>query len=236
MTRSFIIFGLFFFISCQNNQNCQNQGKTSVDSSSTECPATSPGGSEVPAPTPSPTPNPKPIENPTSAEVPPEAALFTANLQYTNFEADDIAKVQKAVEIIKKVVASQEFKDRVIGFTYNGQKTFVDNGGLTNVQIYQKLIDGAETLTPEVDNEMDLELELYYSSRNTVGYTYPNQPRIYMNTKYFYSYNPVQVAGNIYHEWIHKLGFDHASSYSVSRDSSVPYGVGYLLEELGKNY
>jgi hypothetical protein len=83
--------------------------------------------------------------------------------------------VHKAIEIIKKV-----------------KKHFLDNNGLTNEQIYLKLIQGAEKLIPEDDNEMDLELELYYSSNKTVGYTYPNKVRVWMNTKYFTPYTPTQ--------------------------------------------
>ena len=83
---------------------------------------------------------------------------------------------------------------------------------------------------------MDLDLELYYSIRSTVGYTYADGLRIWMNTKFFDSYSPAEVAGNVFHEWTHKLGFTHASNYSLSRDSSVPYALGYLVEELGKQY
>ena len=83
---------------------------------------------------------------------------------------------------------------------------------------------------------MDFELELYYASRNTIGYTYPDVLRIWMNTKYFDSYTPSEVAGNVFHEWTHKLGFEHATTHSVSRDSSVPYAIGYLIKELGKEY
>lgn len=169
-------------------------------------------------------------------EVPSEAHLFNANVSLTNFNTTQEEKVLKAIEMIKKMIRTKEFKERVINFTYQGQRRFVDNKGLSNEQIYQILIDGAETLLPEIDHEMDLDLELYTSNfTSTVGYTYPNVLRIWMNTKYFNSYSVAQVAGNVFHEWTHKLGFDHASSYSKSRDSSVPYGLGYLMVELINN-
>lgn len=171
-----------------------------------------------------------------SGDVPGEALIFGANIFYENFDKTSQSKVEKAIEIIKKVVASAEFKNRILNFTYNGKKQFVDNNGLTNEQIYQKILEGAEDLRPEVDHEMDLELELYYSWTSTVGYTYPDELRIYMNTKFFNSYTAVEVADNVFHEWTHKLGFDHDASYSVSRDSSVPYALGYLIEELGAKY
>jgi hypothetical protein len=55
-------------------------------------------------------------------------------------------------------------------------------------------------------------------------------------TEYGMVYTPAEVAGNVFHEWTHKLGFGHDSRYSVSRNSSVPYALGYIMEELGKKF
>lgn len=220
MTKIFVpMFLLLFFMSCQNPQdNCQ--AKSSADSqSSSSCTPDSGSG-----------------PGPSTPPVVSDAEDFDANIKFNNFDAEEQAKVEKAIEIIKKVVKSEEFKQRVLNFSYNGKKEFVDNNGLTNAQIYQKILEGAETLNPTVNHTMDLELELYYSSKSTVGYTYPDVLTIYMNTKFFDSYEPYEVSDNIFHEWTHKLGFDHAASYSESRDYSVPYGLGYLVEELGKKY
>lgn len=218
-----------FFISCNQNPDCsaQENVQKAEQGSSTSCP--------TPTPEPEPNPEPEPTPEP-HPDVPSEAYLFDANIQFHNFTPEQEAKVLKAVEIIKKVIQSKEFKDRVINYTYNGKKQFVDNKGMTNEQIYQTLLDGKEDLLPTIDNEMDLELKLYYSWTSTVGYTYPDVLLIHMNTKFFNPYTPSEVAGNVFHEWTHKLGFGHASSYSVSRDSSVPYAIGYLIEELGKKY
>jgi hypothetical protein len=204
---------LFLSVSCQNAEVCPSENNP-------VCEVTPP--SQEPQ---------TPIE--VGEDVPDEAGRFGANITFTNFDASDEAKVQKAIVIIKKVIATSEFRNRVLNFSYKGKLGFVDNGGLTNAQIYQKLLDGAEDLKPVVDHTMDLDLELYYSVRSTVGYTYPDVIRIWMNTKFFDSYTPVEVADNVFHEWTHKLGFDHAASYSESRDYSVPYGLGYLMEELG---
>jgi hypothetical protein len=154
-----------------------------------------------------------------------------------NFTSAQEQKVQKAVEIMKKVIATKEFKDRILAYSYNGKQAFVDNLGHTNAQIYQVILDGAEKMgNTTKNNTLDVELELYYAATTTIGYTYPNVTRIWMNTKYFNGYTPLKVAGNLMHEWLHKLGYGHASTWSVSRDHSVPYAVGYLMEELGKKF
>jgi hypothetical protein len=221
-------------VGCEQNPACstssaQNQEATATSSTVQPCPIPE---NQVPESSTSETAvSESSFDHQDSAFIPLEVQVT-----YSNFDSQDEQKVEKALEIIKKVVASEEFKERVINFEYKGQKSFVDNGGLTNEQIYLAILEGKENLKPEADHEMDLELELYYSWKNTVGYTYPDELTIYMNRKFFNRYSPAEVAGNIFHEWTHKLGFEHAFRYSVSRDSSVPYALGYLMEELGRQY
>lgn len=243
MRRTFFIIGLLLLlVSCnQPVEDCQTPDATQDTlEKQDEKPLTNPGCTTPEDPTQpqdpeGPTDPTDPNEDPID-EVPAEAKLFDINATLFKFETQDEIKVKKAFAIIKKVVASAEFRNRVINFTYQGKKTYVDNEGLSNEQIYQKLLDASEELIPGDDHQMDVELELYYSSKNTVGYTYANVSKIWMNTKYFDPYTPSEVAGNVFHEWTHKLGFGHSSSYSTARDSSVPYAIGYIMRDLGKKY
>jgi hypothetical protein len=168
--------------------------------------------------------------------VPPEALYFEANLNLVNFNQEQEEKIRTAVDLIKKVIASKEFREEVLNHSYNGEKTFVDNGGLSNLKIYEKIIAGAEKLSPAQNHALDAEIELYYDTSNTIGYTYPSSRRIWMNTKYFDQYTPVRVSDNLIHEWMHKLGFNHAANYTASRNFSVPYAIGYMVERLAKQY
>lgn len=165
--------------------------------------------------------------------LPNEALTFEANILFFNTSSEDEAKFLQAIEIIKNVIATDEFRSRVLNHTYNGEKTFVDNEGYSNEKIYEMILEGAETLQPSKNNIMDMEVELYYAATTTVGYTYPNTRRIWVNTKYFDSNSIERVAANLMHEWLHKLGFGHASSYSVSRDYSVPYAIGRMISSIG---
>jgi hypothetical protein len=216
-----LAFISLFFISCENS-DCQNQ-----TSSNQESPANCPAPEPAPGPAPTPTP---------PGDVPNEALIFDAQVNMINFERLDEDKLMKAIEIIKKVIATSEFKKKVIDFEYGGKKAFIDNRGLSNAQIYQTLLDGQEKLLPEKDHEMDLELELYYENSSTVGFTRPSIMKISMNTKYFDVYSPSQVAGHVFHEWTHKLGFEHSKYRSSSRDASVPYAIGYMIRDLGKQF
>jgi len=171
------------------------------------------------------------------AEIPVEAVTWDADLYLVNFTPPQEEKVRKAVTIIKKVIASKEFREKVLNYSYKGVTGFVDNGGLSNEEIYKKILEGAEQMgNRNKNNTMDVELELYHQTTKTIGYTYPNTVRIWMNKKYFNRYTPIKVADNLMHEWMHKLGFTHATTWSTDRDHTVPYAIGYLIEDIAANY
>lgn len=179
---------------------------------------------------------PAPVIPEPDDSLPPEAYAFDTNITLVNLTEAQTTKMEKAMEIIKLVVATDEFRGKILNHLYGGKKTFVDNKGLTNAQIYQKILDGAESLQPTKDNELDCEVEMYTASTNVVGYTNSSSKRIWVNTKYFNQYTPAGVAHNLFHEWMHKLGFTHASSWNAARDYSVPYAIGNLVGDLGKDF
>lgn len=160
---------------------------------------------------------------------------WDAEVAFVNFSPSQKEKVHAAIALIREIVTSDEFRERVLNHTVNGKTTFVDNRGLSNEEIYKKIAEGAEIMGETSKNgTMDVELELFHSPTKTIGYTYPDTNRIWMNTKYFDSYTVIKVADNLMHEWMHKLGFDHDKTYSVARNYSVPYAIGYLVEELAQ--
>jgi hypothetical protein len=145
-------------------------------------------------------------------------------------------KIQSASRLIKKIVRSEKFKQKVLGHTWKGKEQFAENRGLSNSEIYKKILEGSEQISNDgANNTMDLEIELYadYSSI-TIGYTYPSITRIFMNRKYFNKFRPHQVADNMMHEWLHKIGFSHAVKDTPERIYSVPYAIGYIVKGIAR--
>jgi len=233
-TISMILLASLSVVSCDQatdpNATTTDPSTTDTQTTTGDTPTTTPGDPTTG------TTDPTPPVTGTDTSVPNEALTFDTSGVTTNnaTEAQD-AKVQKALELIRKVIASEEFRDKVLNFSYNGKKAFVDNGGFTNEQIYQKILDAAELKYPDKNNRMDMDVSFYYNGwTSTVGYTTAGSTGINVNTKFFNSYDASGVADNLAHEWMHKLGFDHATYYSVSRDYSVPYGIGYMIEAMAK--
>lgn len=172
-----------------------------------------------------------------ASTVPAQALSFKTNVSYlSGFDSSDEDKYDQAVALVKKVVATEAFRTAVLNHTYGGAKTFVQNNSLTNAQIYQSCLDAAEKLTPTKNNTMDVGVKLYYENSTTVGYTSTSISYINVNTKYFDTYAINSVAANLFHEWLHKLGYGHDVAATARRPYSVPYGIGTIIRTLGKSF
>jgi hypothetical protein len=230
--------------------SCNKSG----DGSSTESPSSqTPIGEDLTSPS-VPVSQPSPVTViPTSPEEPvpivtpvtplpvstlPQRALtFGTNVLYlSGFDGADEIKYDKAVALVKKVVATEAFRSAVLNHTYEGVKQFVQNNGLTNEQVYQSILDAAEKLTPAKNNILDVGVKLYYENSSTVGYTSTGVTYINVNTKYFDTYAVNSVASNLFHEWLHKVGYGHDVAATARRPYSVPYAIGYMIRDIGKKF
>ena len=174
------------------------------------------------------------VERAPACVIPERAAEanLEINVAFRDFLPEQEAKMQDALERLLIVMNSTEFKERILNHEYQGEKVFVDNNGLSNEEIYQAIMEGAETLDPVIDEEIDIDITLYFANNSTVGYTYPNVDRIWVNNKFFSRNTLGKVAANVAHEWTHKLGFNHDFNRTTRRNFSVPYAVGSIVQEL----
>lgn len=161
--------------------------------------------------------------------IPPD---FRVSFKLKGFSPAHERKMRQALARLSYVVKTAEFKQKVLEHSYQGKKQFYQNKGLSNKEIYQAILDGVESLNPVEDNTMNLQLTLYTSETNTVGYTYPNTNEIWVNTKYFERYSLAEVANNAMHEWLHKIGFEHSYYNNDDRPYTVPYAIGEIVEDI----
>lgn len=164
------------------------------------------------------------------------ARSFRVRTTLIGFSPRQEQKVHAASRILRKIIRSDEFRDEVLNHHFEGKRAFADNQGLSNEEIYRRILEGSENQTTHgPNNTMDLELELYTDHDSiTIGYTYPSIVRIFMNRKYFNRFRPYQVADNMMHEWLHKIGFDHAVKNTSERAHSVPYAIGYIVKGIAR--
>lgn len=171
-----------------------------------------------------------------SANASESAQNFDVRTVLVGFKPSQKAKIDAASRLIKEIVRTDAFRKAVVNHKWNGKRQFADNAGLTNKEIYQKIIEGSERQNGlGINHTMDLEIELYTDNDSiTIGYTYPSIVRIFMNRKYFNKFRPYQVADNMMHEWLHKIGFGHSVKQTPERPYSVPYAVGYIVKRMAR--
>lgn len=159
--------------------------------------------------------------------------LTVVSMAVVGFEGERAEKMETALRALEEVVNSEEFKERVINFkNKKGERSFASNKGLTNEQIYAQFMEGRETLQQNTPNEMNFFLKLYNKPwSKVIGYTSQNTNVININLKYFKGNSINNVAANLAHEWLHKIGFGHKSA---AEHDSAPYAIGYIVGQLVK--
>jgi hypothetical protein len=141
-----------------------------------------------------------------------------------NFSEKERAMVREAIAYAGACLNTEQFRDRFLALE------LTSNRGMSNATIYNMIMSGVTELDPEVDFEIDIRLEAFYSWKNTVGYTRPSTMWIWFNRKFFKHFEVWDLARNIIHESVgHKIGFGHKSA---SEHTSVPYNLGFLIEDM----
>ena len=105
------------------------------------------------------------------------------------------------------------------------QRKLIDTASMNNAQVIDRLV-GKNTET---------DVEMYYSLKRVLGYTYGNQPigkyKIWINSRYMMEWNYCDLGSLLGHETSHKKGFSHSYKYTPSRDYSVPYSINAAFKQ-----
>lgn len=156
-------------------------------------------------------------------------------LALTGADSTDEERIDKALLLIEEVVNSEEFRSELLSMKYKiGKKEYAgfSQTQLTPQKVLESIEEAVENFPGGKKNEIDLFLDMYYQRSSTIGYTSPSDKFIHMN-RYFHSrYTSVETAGNIFHEWLHKIGHGHTKNNNAERPHSVPYKLGNLVARL----
>jgi hypothetical protein len=163
--------------------------------------------------------------------------VVPGKIQYFDNFPKEKQKIEEAIQVVEKVVNSNSFKSRVIGYQGTGPLGgYRGNNNLTNEEIYQFIMEGRELIDGDSTlYEMNFDLRRYYRGwSKVVARTYPGKSNwIEANGKFYSGMRVEEIAANLVHEWLHLTGFYHQSA---SDHESVPYKVGNIAGELAKQY
>jgi hypothetical protein len=182
---------------------------------------------------------------------------FKISLTATNFRDGDYEKLERILPLCAEALGSDEFQDFMANFSYdlkvcsgrwwwkkcrtdvieNFKDSYINVNGVRKYmekeEVYHHLMTAEEVLSEDgEDKEADIFMELdRRSSRNVLGYTYSNTTKQWIYNSFFKNGDDWDIAGNIVHEWVHKMGYGHAYKRTATRQYSVPYAVGYFVRD-----
>lgn len=166
-----------------------------------------------PAPTPAPVASATPSPTATPAiESGKPRFTFKCGSGCTTAEVKRIADTQA---LIQKFIDSKCFEDAWLSF-----KRIEQSNGLKAQGIIEKI---------RAASVKDIPIIFYwptlFQSKSVIGYTYPDQPEIYLNRRFRNdtTWTVWSEASNLFHESLHKIGFDHDFNATERRPFSVPY-------------
>jgi hypothetical protein len=161
------------------------------------------------------------------------------------FTDKQLDKLNRAGELLERVINSQVFQDEVLNFSYqyytgalwwkswHTSNAFRWNNGDSNAEVLKKFLDGKELKT-EKDNEIDVLITIEVMDSGVLGYTNPDTLKTWISKAFFNEAELHEIAGNLAHEYCHKRGYDHEFNPTALRDYTVPYAVGYITDRVAK--
>lgn len=194
------------------------------------------------------TPPPNDGENGIPVDLPPDSvpapSTFNCTVVFVNQTSAEKAKYNVACLMIETIVPSAAFQADVLGHrSFNGNVGFYGSSstcnaagelGSVNAAVMANILEADEKYPSQaaVDNELDIKIEMYLDSASTtIGYTSQSDDRIHVNRKYSDGFKPNAMASNLFHEWLHKMGYGHSSASTSCRPYSIPYAIGYMIRD-----
>ncbi len=184
----------------------------------------------------------------------PEFNWLDVKDEEMNFERSSIIfhHVEKALELLPRVLNSNEFKRGILDYTRkNGKKEFSRNflwnekdKKFSNNEILEIIFKGDEKSIPNTHHQMNLNVKMKKCSRleniykrkwckGVIGHTLPNSSKwITVNWHFYKGYTAPAIVNNLVHEWIHLLGFLHGSRKTMGEE--ITYVAGRLAQQIAE--
>ena len=140
-------------------------------------------------------------------------------------------RVRESAQIMAKVLNSSEFQNEVLKFTcpLTGKNEFLDRDGLplqqTPGEVLETIRLGREDDSSSSNSTADIRVRLEFHWLEVGHYT---DGWIVQNTRVVSGMKAAEISGNLTHEWMHALGFEHSYKRSKAWPCTVPYAVGAL--------
>lgn len=144
-------------------------------------------------------------------------------------EKEGAEKLSEVAWEMHQILNSTMFRDQVLKMGPKpGEKSKWKDA--SNMEIYKRIMSGADDIDETEDNKIDLVVDDYYSPMRVIGYMVPGKRPIWVNTKFFNGRSNKLVGSNLCHEYGHHVGFRHGSKRTPERKTSIAYQLNDIYE------
>lgn len=166
---------------------------------------------------------------------------FYVNGRLTTIQESDSLKMTRALQVFEIIMNDTAFQRKLLDTTFVFDVAGDPMRNLTPRQIVDTLFSGREWYHTTVDHTADItwecnERESKPLFSSTIGYGLESDSLIRTYIFYVRENSVSAIAGNVAHEWSHKVGFDHRKRNHSGRDKTVPYIVGNLVKSFAAKY
>ena len=155
--------------------------------------------------------------------------------EFTNPSEADSQRVERALFLLEDIVNDEDFRQQALNMSYKiGSTTYTGftQTELSAEEVLNSIFEAKENFDEGSAGVMDLFMDMYYARSSTIGYTSQRDKFFHMNRYHHQNYSPAQTVGNIFHEWLHKIGHGHSKRNNTYRPHSVPYKLGNLIAKM----
>ncbi len=156
-------------------------------------------------------------------------------------------KVEQARLKIERVLNIEEFRYFVLGFSwervtttghlwwkkyYKQEVHHFASTLFTNQQVYNHIMSGRDAFDQSDDFTLEVEFRIdRHNKRGVLGYTFKNVRTVWQYINFFKNATVDEIAGNLIHEILHNMQFEHDYRPTQRRPSSVNYAIGYFIRD-----
>lgn len=141
-------------------------------------------------------------------------AKFLTVTGCSNCTKEEAARIAESTLKVNEVFAGQCFKDAI------RNRAMIQTEGKSADQVASHLTSTHITVSTET----------YWTLRRVLGYTLPNQNKIWINRRLMFRWNTCDLGSLLAHESSHKAGYGHDFRPTKRRPFSVPYSVNYAFD------
>lgn len=141
-------------------------------------------------------------------------AMLTV-LDCKNCTPKELARVQESASMVNQVVKTQCFRD------FMEARELIQTNGLTRSQVVDSLVSA----------DIKISVEMYWSLKRVLGYTYDGVNKEWVNRRYMMSWGVCDLASLLGHETSHKANYDHDFKATKRRPWSVPYSINQAFKK-----